>query len=200
VSTLRRRIVPLMLLLIALGLGVFSLTYKPAAPGQGSGVALVGGPFTMTNHLGQRVTEKDFLGRYMLLFFGYTFCPDVCPTEMQVMTAALEQLGSKADAITPVLVTVDPARDTVEVMKSYVSNFHPRLVGLTGTEAELKNFTQAYKAYYKKVENAKRPQDYLMDHAALIYLMGPDGNFIRHFSYTTDADKLAAELEATLAR
>jgi protein SCO1/2 len=120
------------------------------------GTALVGGPFSLTDHTGRKVTDKDFLGKYMLVFFGYTYCPDLCPTELQVMSAALDKLGAKADDIQPIFITFDPQRDTPEVLKLYISNFHPRLVGLTGTPEEIAA-AKAYRVYYSKLENSSGP-------------------------------------------
>ncbi|MDA7948055.1 MAG: SCO family protein, partial [Hyphomicrobiaceae bacterium] len=123
----------------AVALGFFALSSGPAPkPQVVSGKALIGGPFTLTDHNGRRVTEKDFSGKHILVFFGYTFCPDICPAELQVMSAALDALGGKAKEVTPVFITVDPKRDTVEQMKSYVENFHPSLVGLTGSAEEIR--------------------------------------------------------------
>ena len=186
------------ILLLAAGLGSYAWMSRALHHPQGSGVALVGGPFSLLNQDGKRVTEKDFLGKYMLVFFGYTYCPDVCPTELQVMTAALDQLGPEADRIQPVFVSIDPARDTPEVLKAYVGNFDPRLVGLTGTPEEIAAIARAYRVYYAKAGNGSSSTDYLMDHSAIIYLMGPDGQFVTHMAYTTDAAKLAAELKETL--
>lgn len=185
-------------LLIAAGIGSYAyMSHDPHRP-QGSGVALVGGPFSLLDQDGRRVTEKDFRGKYMLVFFGYTYCPDVCPTELQVMTAALDQLGAEADRIQPVFVSVDPARDTPEVLKAYVGNFGPRLVGLTGTPEEVAAIAKAYRVYYAKAGDGSSSTDYLMDHSSIIYLMAPDGSFAKHMPYTTDAAKLAAELKETL--
>lgn len=165
----------------------------------GSGTALVGGPFTLTDQDGRKVTDKDFRGRYMLVFFGYTYCPDFCPTELQVMSVALENLGAKADAIQPIFISFDPERDTPEVLKQYVSNFHPRLVGLTGTQEEIAAAAKAYRVYYSKVPNSSAPDTYLMDHSTITYLMDPQGKFLKHFSYSTDASALAKALEAAIA-
>lgn len=165
----------------------------------GSGTALVGGPFTLTDQDGRKVTDKDFRGRYMLVFFGYTYCPDFCPTELQVMSVALENLGAKADAIQPIFISFDPERDTPEVLKQYVSNFHPRLVGLTGTQEEIAAAAKAYRVYYSKVPNSSAPDTYLMDHSTITYLMDPQGKFLKHFSYSTDASALAKTLEAAIA-
>ena len=185
-------------LLIAAGLGGYAWMKRYSGDGEGSGVALVGGPFTLTDHNGREVTEKTFLGKYMLVFFGFTFCPDVCPTELQVITAALDQLGPEADAIQPVFITVDPERDTPEVLKAYVGNFRPRLLGLTGTPEQVAAAAKAFRVYYAKVKNSGSAADYMMDHSTIIYLMGPDGRFVKHMTYTTDAAKLAGELKKTV--
>jgi protein SCO1/2 len=182
-------------LLIAAGLGGYAWMSRHLAQPGGTGVALVGGPFSLTDQDGRRVSEKDFLGKHMLVFFGFTYCPDICPTELQVMTAALDALGPDAEKIQPVFVSVDPERDTPAVLKSYVANFSPRLVGLTGTPEEIAAMAKAYRVYYAKSGNQSSPEDYLVDHSSIIYLMGPDGRFIRHFPYTTDVAKLTAELK-----
>lgn len=163
-----------------------------------SGTALVGGPFSLTDQDGKRVTDQDFRGRYMLIFFGYTYCPDVCPSELQVMSAALDQLGSEADKIQPIFVTIDPARDTPETLKVYVSNFHPRLIGLTGSEAEIAAVANAYRVYYAKAKGSENKPDYLMDHGTILYLMGPDGKFVKHFTYGTEARGLAEALSQAI--
>lgn len=183
------------ILLLAAGLGGYAWMIRQAAQPQGSGVALVGGPFSLTDQDGRRVTEKDFLGRYMLVFFGFTYCPDICPTELQVMTAALDAMGAAAEKIQPVFVSVDPERDTPEVMKAYVANFGPRLIGLTGTPEEIAAMAKAYRVYYAKAANQNAPGDYLMDHSSIIYLMDEDGSFVKHFAYTTDVEKLTSELK-----
>lgn len=186
------------ILLIAAGIGGYAWMSRQLSPPAAQGVALVGGPFTMTDHNGRRVSEKDFLGKHMLVFFGYTYCPDICPTELQVMTAALDAMGPEGEKIQPVFVSVDPARDTPAVLKSYVENFGPRLVGLTGTADEVAAIAKAYRVYYAK-SGDKDSAEYLMDHSSIIYLMGPDGRFVKHMTYTTDPAKLAEELKEGLA-
>jgi protein SCO1/2 len=156
------------------------------------GKALIGGPFTLVDHDGKRVTEKDFQGRYMLVFFGYTHCPDVCPTELQVMTSALELLGAKADKVTPVFISIDPERDTVEEMASYISNFHKRFVGLTGSQKAIHAAAKAYRIYYAKAKDDGSNTDYLMDHSSIVYFMNTKGEFITHFSHGTSPEKMAA--------
>lgn len=183
-------------LVIAAAIGFVSwrATEAPHAV-EGSGTALVGGPFELTNQDGKRVTDADFRGRYMLVFFGYTYCPDVCPTTLQLMTQALEKLGPRAANIQPVFITIDPERDTPEVMKSYVSNFGAGLVGLTGSSEDIAKVARAYRVYFQKAQGGDA-KTYLMDHSSIIYLMGPDGRFVKHFTYTTDVDKLATEISA----
>jgi cytochrome oxidase Cu insertion factor (SCO1/SenC/PrrC family) len=189
----------IVVLLLAAALGGYALMQDRVRP-LGSGVALVGGPFTMVNHKGEMVTEKSFLGKPMLLFFGFTFCPDICPTELQVMAAAIAELGDKGRDIQPILVSIDPARDTPEVLAAYVSNFGDNVIGLTGSEAQVAAMAGEYRVFYAKQENPKDPANYQMDHSSIIYLMGPDGQFLKHFSYTTDAKALAAGLKLALGR
>lgn len=152
--------------------------------------ASIGGPFTLIDQHGNTVTDQSLRGQYLLIYFGYTFCPDVCPTELQAMSQAVDALGSAGDAVTPVFITVDPARDTVEQLASYAPHFHPRLVALTGTEQQVAAAAKVYRVYYKKAEDAGST-DYLMDHSSIIYLMGPDGGFLTHFSFGTEPGEMA---------
>ena len=141
----------------------------------------VGGPFTLTDHTGQRVSDQDFRGRFMLVYFGYSYCPDVCPTDLLVMSHAVDMLGDAGERVQPIFITVDPARDTVASLANYVPNFHPRLKGLTGSEAEIAAAARAYNAYFKLGEEKEAPDDYLVEHTEIIYLMSPDGEFLDHF-------------------
>ena len=159
-----------------------------------TGRVLIGGAFSLTDHQGKSVTEADFQGHYTLVYFGYTFCPDVCPMELQAITEALEQLGPKADRIVPLFITVDPERDTVPVLADYAENFHPRLRALTGTLEEVRVATRAYRVYFKKADGQEEDGDYLMDHTSLIYFMGPDGDYVTHFTFGTSPDEMAARL------
>lgn len=162
------------------------------------GQALVGGPFTLTDHTGKRVSDKDFRGRYMLVFFGFTFCPDVCPSTLQVTTAALNKLGSKADNFVPIFITVDPERDGPKELASYVQSFSTRLVGLTGTPEEIAAVAKAYRVYFRKANDPKSTAGYTIDHTSLVYVMGPDGAYRTHFAHTTNADVMAERLAALL--
>jgi protein SCO1/2 len=163
------------------------------------GQALVGGPFTLTDHTGKRVTDADFRGRYMLVFFGFTFCPDVCPSTLQVVSAALGKLGSKAERFVPILITVDPERDTPEQLALYVPSFHPRLVGLTGTRAEIDAVLDAYRIRnVRKRVDPKSSAGYTVDHPAQIYVMDPDGRYRTILDYTKGAESMAASLARVL--
>lgn len=164
----------------------------------------IGGPFTLTDHTGKRVTEKDFLGKYMVVYFGYSYCPDVCPTELQVIVSALDKLGAKGEKITPLFITIDPERDTVEQMASYVGHFHKNLIGLTGSPEEIRQAARAYKVYYAKAKNddpgkERADSDYLMNHSNIIYVMDPNGAFAAHFIHATDPGKLAGKLAKLLS-
>ena len=141
------------------------------------GEADIRSEFSLTDHTGGAVTEADFAGRWQLVFFGFTHCPDICPTTLAYMASVLDLLGPQADRVVPLFITVDPARDTVPVMAEYVSTFHPRLVGLTGTEAQVADAAQSFRTWYERVEEKTAPGNYMMAHAGHIYLMDPDGRF-----------------------
>jgi cytochrome oxidase Cu insertion factor (SCO1/SenC/PrrC family) len=164
------------------------------------GQALVGGTFALIDHTGRRVTDRDFHGKFMLVFFGFTNCPDVCPTALQVMAAALDKLGPAAERITPVFISIDPERDTPAALALYVASFHPRLVGLTGSQAEVDAVAKAYRVYVKKVPDPKSTAGYTMDHSSIIYVMGPDGSYRTHFTHAVNPDTMADRLSALLQK
>jgi cytochrome oxidase Cu insertion factor (SCO1/SenC/PrrC family) len=163
-----------------------------------TGRALIGGPFTLTDQHGKKVTDKDFRGRYMLVFFGFTNCPDICPAGLQLISAALGKLGDKADKVVPIFVSVDPERDTPEKLATYVKNFDDRIVGLTGTPEEIAAVARAYRVFFEKTPNEKAPADYGMNHTSIIYLMGPDGTYVAHFTPMTSVDQMVETLSKTL--
>jgi len=181
--------------------GVLALR-TPAPDGEGqvavSGKALIGGPFSLIDQTGKRVTDKDFQGRYMLVFFGYTNCPDICPAGLQVMSAALDKLRARGKDIVPVFITLDPAQDTPQKLASYVKSFTPRLVGLTGSEDEIAATAKAYRVFYQKVPDDKDPTRYSIDHSAIFYLMGKDGALIAPIPHTTDVTQLAQSIDKAL--
>ena len=170
----------------------------PSAAQTVSGKALVGGPFSLTDSSGKRVTDKDFRGRDMLVFFGFTSCPDICPASLQLMSTVLEKLGPKADRITPIFITIDPERDTAPKLDEYVKHFSSRIVGLTGTPEEIAAAAKAYRVYYNKVPNKVVPGDYTMDHTGIIYLMDANGDYVTHFTPATPVDDMTAKLTKLL--
>ncbi len=156
----------------------------------------LGGPFALTDQNGQVRRSEEFRGKLMLIYFGYTYCPDVCPTELQTMSQAIDLLGDKAQAVQPIFITVDPERDDVETMKRYAENFTPRLLALTGTPQEIAAAAKAYRVYYKKAKS--EGDDYSMDHSSIVYLMGKDGAYLAHFSGETSAEQMAAAIAKQL--
>jgi len=163
-----------------------------------TGRALVGGPFTLVDQTGKTVTERDFRGRFMLVFFGFTHCPDICPAELQVIAASLEALGPAAKKVVPVFITVDPERDTPEVMADYIKNIGDEFVGLTGSPEQIAAVAKAYRVVYAKFQEKDSATDYSVDHSALVYLMSPDGDYITHLPYGTSAEKMAETLRRYL--
>ena len=151
----------------------------------------LGGPFRLIDHRGRTVSEADFLGSYLLVYFGYGFCPDVCPTELMNIGVAMDELGADADRVIPIFITVDPARDTVAFLKDYVAAFDSRMVGLTGDAESIAQVAKAYRVYYAKAE-IEDGAEYLMDHSSYVYLMGPDGKFVTMFRYNTAPTEIAA--------
>lgn len=140
--------------------------------------APLGGPFALTDQHGATRTDTEFRGKLMLIYFGYTYCPDACPATLAAMTQALERLGSAADAVQPIFITVDPARDTPQQLKLYAENFDPRLIALTGTPAQLDAVEHEFRVFASK-EPGGAPDDYLLDHSSFIYLMGRDGKLAK---------------------
>ena len=187
-----------LVLVVAGGIGAALIWQSTTKTGAG-GTALIGGPFSLVSHEGKRVTDKDFEGRFMLAYFGYTFCPDFCPLGLSTITEALELLEeADAENVTPVFFSVDPARDTVEQLADYVPNFHPRLIGLTGTDDEVAAAAKAYRIYYNIPEH--EGDDYPVDHSTFIYLMGSDGTYRTHFSHDATPEEIAERLKTELKK
>jgi len=157
----------------------------------------LGGAFSLTDHTGRRVTEADFTGKLGLIYFGFTYCPDVCPTELGIMASALDLLGPDAGRVMPVLITIDPARDTQAALADYVARFHPALIGLTGTDEEIAQAARAFRVYYRKVQ-PPNASDYVMDHSSFIYLVGPDGRVRQLFRPNMAPEAIAAAIRGQL--
>ncbi|WP_338661895.1 SCO family protein [Pararoseomonas sp. SCSIO 73927] len=184
-----------------LGAAFARLAGGASAPSAG-GVALpggvsVGGPFTLVDGDGRTVTEADLRGKLALVFFGYTFCPDVCPTELQAVAQAMDLLGPQAEAVRPVFVSIDPERDTPAKIKDYVALFHPSILGLTGTQAQVAAAARAWRVYYAKV-TPPGASEYLMDHSSFTYLMGRDGSLRNLFRPGVSPEEMATAIRAQL--
>jgi protein SCO1 len=154
----------------------------------------VGGPFSLIDGDGKPVTDQTWHGKYMLVYFGYTFCPDVCPTTLTNLSDALDKLGAKADRIQPLFITVDPKRDTPDVVKQYAAAFGPRIIGLTGSAEQIATAAKEYRVYYAEHRTGPGPDDYSMDHSSVLYLMGPDGRFIAPLRADQSGPELATAL------
>lgn len=152
----------------------------------------IGGPFSLVDHRGKPVTEKDFRGKPMLVFFGFTFCPDVCPTTLMELTQRLKELGSAADMLNVLFVTVDPQRDTPEQLALYLSSFDPRITGLSGSEHDVRALMVKYRAYSRKVPLPDG--GYTMDHTATLYMMNPEGQFVGFISYGDPEDSVRKKI------
>lgn len=156
----------------------------------------IGGPFSLIDHNGQTVTEKTYAGKFMLLFFGYTYCPDVCPTDLAIISDAMDQLPANVkDQIQPIFISVDTDRDSPAILKEFVPLFHPKLVGLTGSKENIAKTARLYRAYYAKAGDPNAKEDYLVDHSATTYLMAPDGSFLTTFSHAMAPEEMAAGIK-----
>lgn len=164
-----------------------------------SSAVQIGGPFTLVSHRGNKVSDSDFRGRLMLIYFGYGYCPDVCPTELANMAAALDVLGDKAELVQPIFITVDPERDSVKFLGDYVPQFHSRMVGLTGSPAEIAAVAKSYRVYYQKSVDPGATE-YLMNHSSFVYLMGRDGEFLTMFRGATKPRSMADTIASFIER
>jgi protein SCO1 len=160
----------------------------------------IGGPFTLVAPDGTTVTEQTYRGKWLLVYFGFTFCPDTCPTTLLEVAAALEKLGPDADKLQPLFITVDPLRDTPAVMGNYTQSFHPRIIGLTGTPQQIAAVAQEYGVYYAPHRTGPAAEDYVMDHGTYLYLMDPEGQFARGFDADTPGDRIAEAVRGAMAR
>jgi protein SCO1/2 len=159
----------------------------------------INGRYLLTDANGRTVTNADFPGQFQLISFGYTYCPDVCPTTLAETAAILRRLGDAAEQVQPIFITVDPERDTPDKLRTYTNYFHPRLIGLTGSPDLIKGAARNFGVRYRKVVDPNAPTDrYPVDHSAGLFLLGPDGGYIRKFGFGTPVDAVAKWIEAAL--
>ena len=156
-----------------------------------SGEALIDADFTLQNASGKTVKDEDFRGKYMLVYFGYTHCPDVCPTTLLLISNALGDIGTTAKKIQPVFITLDPERDSPKATADYAGHFSKDLLGLSGTPEQIKHAADGFKVYYSKVDQKNSAIGYVIDHSGFIYLIGPDGKYVDHFAGNVSEQELA---------
>jgi protein SCO1 len=183
---------------VAIGVG-----FRFVMPGAGSrsaglGDPGIGGPFRLVDQNGRERTDADFRGKLMLVEFGYTYCPDICPLGLQLFADVMDKLGPDADQVQPIFITVDPARDTPEQLRGYVTNFSPRILGMTGSEQAIATAAREYRVYYKLGADHATNPNYTVDHSAILYLMGRDGRFLTHFTHETPVDRVVGTIRGKL--
>jgi protein SCO1/2 len=168
-----------------------------ASQGSVTGVPSIGGPFDLVDEQGRPRRDADFRGKLMLIYFGYTHCPDVCPTSLQIMGNALDLLPAETVAqVAPIFITIDPERDTVAGLKGYAEQFHPQMLGLTGSPEQVAAAAKAYRVFYRKGRG--EPDSYLVEHSSIVYLMGRDGRYLTHFTHEGTAEQIAAAIRKVL--
>lgn len=199
----RRMVLSSVSALAAVGaIGIIALKFLDAPVSsvvRGEMRVTIGGPFSLTDQHGRRVSDVSFRGRHMLVFFGFVNCPDVCPTALQNVTLALDRLGDDAKKVVPIFITIDPARDTPDALARYLANFHPNIVGLTGSSAEIAAVAAAYRVAYGRVDEGQT-DTYAMFHSAYLYFMGPDGRFLQHFRHSDAPDRIADPIRKHVRR
>jgi protein SCO1/2 len=171
-----------------------ALVISQLAAGAATSSVTIGGPFSLTAPDGTTVTDQIYRGKWLLVYFGYTFCPNTCPTTLLEIATALERLGPDAAKVQPIFITVDPKRDTPDVMAQYTQSFDPRIVGLTGTPAQIAAVAHEYGAYYVAHKSDEGTNDYLIDHSTYVYVMDPQGQFVQVFDADTPGDRIADDL------
>src|SRR5271167_4463672 len=188
-------------LLILLSVSFASALVMGERPvGAATSAVTIGGRFTLSTPDGTTVTDQTYRGKWLLVYFGYTFCPNSCPTTLLAIAVALKKLGPDAAKVQPLFITVDPERDTPELMKQYAESFDPRIIALTGTPQQIAAAAQEYGAYYVRHKIGAGPENYVVDHSTYLYVMDPRGKFVRAFDTNTSGDRIADALRELLAQ
>lgn len=162
-----------------------------------SGQVAIGGPFALTDKAGKTVTDKDVKGKFLLVYFGFTTCPAICPTDLATLSQVMKQLKGKADQLQPIFITIDPERDTPEQLQKYMQQFDARILALTGTPEQIAEVAKEYKVYYNKV-SMQNNAPYMMDHSAFIYLMDREGRYVAHFEHGAPAEKIVKKIKEVM--
>lgn len=190
---MRNVIIILAITVLVCTIALYLQLMRQDAPAEGSGSPAIGGAFALTDHTGKPVTDRDFRGKYTLVFFGFTNCPDVCPTTLMSITDLMDEADPQGARITPLFVSVDTG-DTPDTMRDYLSAFHPSVVGLTGDAEQIKRVAAAYKVYYARVDQPDTTAGYTMDHSSFLFFMDPEGRYITHFRYQDPVGEMAARI------
>jgi protein SCO1/2 len=196
-QALRSGVVLIIALVVSVGIAFLQISSYRASTEQTVAGIEIGGPFSIVDQHGETFTNKDLFGHYSLIYFGFTSCPAVCPTELQKMNIVFKKLGPAGDKVQPIFITVDPARDTKKVIAVYVAQFSPRLIGLTGTQDQINDVLKAFHVYARRVDDSKLA-DYTMDHSSYVYWVGPDGRILSLFGPSSTATEIAAVMHKTL--
>lgn len=189
-------IITLSIIIAAISLYIIIAIELPNKPLAGQGgspdeEALIGGEFTLTDHNGNEFNSEKMKGKLSLVYFGFTFCPDICPTSLQKLTNVLTTLDKYQIDVLPIFITIDPSRDTQELLKEYLGHFHPKLIGLTGTDEEIRKVADLYKVFYAKSADSDGTGDkYMIDHSSFIYLIDKNGKYLKHFYMTNTAEDI----------
>jgi protein SCO1 len=185
---------------LIVGLGLGALMLRSVCLGVAAEAVTIGGAFTLRTPDGTTVTDQTYRGKWLLVYFGYTFCPNSCPSALMDISLVLAQLGSEADAVQPLFITVDPQRDGPDVLQQYTRSFDPRIIGLSGDPQQIADAAKAYGAYYTPRKLDPGAADYLIDHSSYIYLMDPCGSFASGFDADTPPDRMAQQVRELMRR
>jgi cytochrome oxidase Cu insertion factor (SCO1/SenC/PrrC family) len=187
-------------ILIVLGLLTNDLMKSNTATEQVSATPMLSIEYDLINQEGKPTTQLDFAGRYQLVYFGFAFCPDICPFTLDVMSEALNQIGDRADIIQPIFISLDPARDTPDELATYIDSFFPGFIALTGTDAQVEAAAKSFKVYFQKVEDPNSAGGYVIDHTSIVYVINPDGDLVHFFTHKDTAETIATKLNALLSK
>ncbi len=187
-------------ILIILGLLTNDLMKSNTSTEQVSATPMLSIEYDLINQEGKPTTQLDFAGRYQLVYFGFAFCPDICPFTLDVMSEALNQIGDRADIIQPIFISLDPARDTPDELATYIDSFFPGFIALTGTDAQVEAAAKSFKVYFQKVEDPNSAGGYVIDHTSIVYVIDPDGDLVHFFTHKDTAETIATKLNALLSK
>lgn len=187
-------------ILIIIGLLTNDLMKSNPEPEQALATPMLSIEYDLINQDGKPTTQRDFEGRYQLVYFGFAFCPDICPFTLDIMSEALNQIGDRADIIQPIFISLDPARDTPNELATYIDGFFPGFIALTGTDAQVAAAAKSFKVYFQRVDDPSSAGGYVIDHSSIVYVINPDGDLVHFFTHKDTAESMATKLNALLSK